>query len=69
MGSYVPGLYNGNISYARAIYNNVLHILEMLGIEGREEYVIQIIGNPNHPFLQNMNKGQKANGENGTIEI
>ncbi len=66
---YVPSLYNGGRHYARAIYNNVLHILEMLGIEEREEYSVQINGNSNHPFLQNMNKGQKANGENGTIEI
>lgn len=40
--------------YGRAIYNNYLHILDMLGIEDKEQYVIQVLNKPNHPFLQKM---------------
>lgn len=40
--------------YGRAIYNNYLHILDMLGIEDREQYELQVAQNPEHEFLKNM---------------
>lgn len=40
--------------YGRAIYDNYLQILEMLGIEDKELYTVAISQNTNHPFLQRM---------------
>ena len=40
--------------YGRAIYNNYLQILEMLGIEDREQYELRVVQNPEHEFLKNM---------------
>lgn len=40
--------------YGRAIYDNYLNILEMLGIENKEQYELRVYGNANHEFLQGM---------------
>ena len=40
--------------YGRTIYENYLRILEMLGIEDREQYELRVYGNPKHDFLNVM---------------
>lgn len=45
--------YQGN-GYGRAIYDNYLQILEMLGIEDKEQYAVGVNQNTKHPFLQRM---------------
>lgn len=40
--------------YGRAIYDNYLQILEMLGIEDKEQYTVSVNQNTKHPFLQRM---------------
>ena len=40
--------------YGRAIYDNYLHILEMLGIPDSEQYQLRIYGNPDHDFFKRM---------------
>ncbi len=40
--------------YGRAIYDNYIHILEMLGIPNPEEYQLRIYGNPDHDFFKRM---------------
>lgn len=43
-----------NRGYGRAIYDNYLTILQMLGIEDREQYELRIFGNSEHDFLKQM---------------
>ena len=40
--------------YGRAIYDNYLHILKMLGIPDSEQYQLRIYGNPDHDFFKRM---------------
>ena len=40
--------------YGRAIYDNYIHILEMLGIPDPEQYQLRIYGNPDHDFFKRM---------------
>lgn len=40
--------------YGRAIYDNYLHILEILGIPDKEQYQLRIYGNPDHDFFKRM---------------
>lgn len=40
--------------YGRTIYNNYLNILEMLGIENKEQYEVRVYGNPDHDFLKRI---------------
>lgn len=52
--------------YDRAIYDNYLNILEMLGIEDKEQYQLRVNGDSNHEFLQGIQTEQlvaKANTE------
>lgn len=44
--------------YGRAIYDNYLNILEMLGVEDKEQYKLRVYGNPNHEFLHGMQTEQ-----------
>lgn len=56
-------------SYGRALYDNIPHILDMLGIEDKEQYQLRIYGNPHHDFLKNMKTQQllaKTNSEPNT---
>lgn len=46
--------------YGRAIYDNYLQILEMLGIEDKEQYTVRINQNANHPFLHRMHAKELA---------
>ena len=57
--------------YAKAIYDNYLNILEMMGIEDREQYELRVQGNSNHDFLKRMHTRkmvkkakEKPNSEN-----
>ncbi len=40
--------------YGRAIYDNYMQILELLGIEDKEQYELQVANQANHIFLKNM---------------
>ena len=40
--------------YGMIIYQNYLHILEMLGIEDKEQYELRVYGNPKHDFFKVM---------------
>ncbi len=44
--------------YGRAIYDNYLNILEMLGVEDKEQYQLRVYGNPDHEFFQGMQTEQ-----------
>lgn len=58
--------YQRKYGYGRAIYDNYLHILEILGIEDKENYQLRVYGNSNHDFLKEMQTReliQKTNGE------
>lgn len=60
--------YQGN-GYGIAIYNNMSHILEMLGIENKEQYELNVYGNPNHDFFKRIDTKRlvaKTNSEPNT---
>ena len=59
---YVPSWSRGEYMTAKAIYKNILHILEILGIEDREDYKIQYINDPEHIFLKRMQEEELAEG-------
>lgn len=40
--------------YGRTIYDNIPHILGMLGIEDKEQYELRVYGNSKHDFLKRM---------------
>lgn len=44
--------------YGRAIYDNYLNILEMLGIEDKEQYQLRVYGNSDHEFFKVMKTEQ-----------
>ena len=57
--------YHGH-GYGTAIYDNYLHILEMLDVEDREQYELRVHGNPNHDFFKRIHTKElvaKTNGE------
>ena len=40
--------------YGRAIYENYMHILDLLGIVNSDEYTLMVANQSNHAFLKNM---------------
>ncbi len=40
--------------YGKAIYDNIPQILEMLGIEDKEQYELRVHGDPNHDFFKRI---------------
>ena len=55
--------------YGTTIYDNISHILEMLGIEDKEQYEIRVNGNPNHEFFKRLETKRlvaKSSGEPNT---
>lgn len=60
--------YQGH-GYGKAIYDNISHILEMLGIEDKEQYELRVHGNPNHDFFKRIDTQRlvaKTNSEPNT---
>lgn len=57
------------LGYGISIYDNYLQILEMLGIEEREQYKLKVYGNPKHDFFKRIQTRElvsKTNGEPNT---
>lgn len=55
--------------YGKAIYNNISHILEMLGIEDKEQYELRVYGNADHDFFKRIDTQRlvaKTNNEPST---
>lgn len=55
--------------YGKTIYDNISHILEMLGIEDKEEYELRVHGNPDHDFFKRIETQRlvaKTNSEPNT---
>lgn len=60
--------YQGH-GYGKAIYDNISYILEMLGIEDKEQYELRVYGDPNHDFFERMDTQRlvaKTNSEPNT---
>lgn len=55
--------------YGRAIYENYLHILEMLGIEDKEQYELQVANQSDHAFLKNMHTEELVRRTNSEPNI
>lgn len=55
--------------YGKAIYDNISYILEMLGIEDKEQYEVRVYDNPNHDFFKRIDTKRlvaKTNSELNT---
>lgn len=60
--------YQGH-GYGKTIYDNIPCILEMLGIEDKEQYELRVYGNPNHDFFKKIDTKRlvvKTNSEPNT---
>ncbi len=60
--------YHGK-GYGKANYDNYLTILDMLGIEDRDQYEIRVYSNPNHDFFKRIHTKElvaKTNSEPNT---